>query len=340
MLNRFHAVRTLPCMLFSALLLLLSACSTKKENIPLWLLLPQEEYPAERFLVAIGEGDTRRAAENSATAGLARIFKSEIEAAETLSETAIEQNGKLDRFSELRSEIEIATDQKLLNVQFGKAYTDTRSRVYVAAFLPRAETAEIYRGKILEQARQIVFLIQQSDASADPLHAYAFRRAAVRKALENDLLIDQLDIIHPQARENLSLYYDPQTLYAEAAKAARDVTFAVDTDGPGCKALEETLTSMGFKKTFWKPILRFSCSSSFEKTDIRRGPLVFMRYRADVKMQNANEHLLLSFSDASREGHISFEEARARAERSLRRSLSELTRKELSAFFDRLATAD
>ena len=324
------------------LILLLAGCASRSVDSPAWLLNPQETYPAAQYLVAVGKGDTRRAAENSAAAGLARIFESQIHAEETLSETTTEARGAIesfDQFSELRANIRIGSKQNLLNIQFGETFTDRRGRVSAAAVLPRAETAEIYRTRIGENTKDIVLLTHRSDTADGPLEKYAFRRAAVRKALENDLLLAQLDIILPGARERQSLHYDPQTLYSETAAAARDVTFSVQLPGNGGDALREALTGMGFSENE-KAVLRFSGSATFEETDLRRGTLVFVRYRYQLETLTADDSLVLSVSGSRREGHINFEQATDRARRSLRAELLEQVPRELGKTLDRLASAE
>ncbi len=324
--------------------LLLTGCATRTGNMPAWLLAPQEAYPSAQYLVAVGEGDSRRAAENSAAAGLARIFEANIRATETLSETTVEMRGAkeaFDRFSELRSDVQIGSDQTLLNIQFGEAFTDLRGRVHVAAFIPRAETADIYRRKITDLARKIVFLVQQSDTAPEPVKKYAFRRAAVRKALENDVLLEQLRIIHPQARDTLSLHYAPQTLYTETADAARSVTFAIEINNDTARnALADALTAMGFSEVNESPVLDFSGTASFEKTDLRRGALVFIRWKLNVEMRGRTGALKLLLERSAREGHISFEEAQARAQRAMKTDLEALFRRKLGQYLDRLAEAE
>jgi hypothetical protein len=328
----------------SSFIILFTGCASHPEGTPAWLLNPQSAYPAAQYLVSVGEGDSRRAAENSATAGLARIFESDIKAAETLSETTVESRGSVetfDQFSELRSAVRVGSEQKLLNIQFGETFTDSRGRVHVAAFIPRAGTADIYRRKIEERAREIVYLVQQSDAAPEPVGKYAFRRAAVRKALENGVLLEQLRIIHPQARDTLSLSYDPQTLYAETADAARHVTFSVQLPaGAARDALAGALTAMGFPETEDSPALDFSGTATFEKTDLRRGALVFIRWKLNVEMRDRSGSLKLLFEGGAREGHISFEEAQARAQRAMKGDVEALLRRELGQYFDRLAAAE
>ncbi|MBI9020867.1 MAG: LPP20 family lipoprotein [Verrucomicrobia bacterium] len=305
---------------------------------------PKSAYPEAQYLTAIGEGDSRRAAENNAAAGLSRIFESRIHAVETLSETTTETRGaveRFDQFSELRANIQIGSEQELLNIQFGEAFTDRRGRVHAAAFIPRAETAAIYRKRISEGSSAIILLTRLSDTAVSPVEKYAFRRAAVRKALENDRSIAQLDIIDPSARDFLSLTYDPQTLYTETAAAAHNVTFSVEgVDEAMRGALAEVLTGMGFSEKNEYPAFNFSGTAEFEDADLKRGPLKFVRYRFALEMRTRDGKLVLALSGSHREGHISFEEATARAGRSLHAELRALIPKELGGYLDRLASAE
>jgi len=332
--------------IFSLVMLLLvcAACATRKEDIPVWLAAPQKEYPQEQYLVSLGEGDTRRAAENSAAAGLARIFQSQINSSESLSETTTESRGTESTFgqvSELRSDVRIGSDQTLLNVQFGDSFTDSHGRVHVAALIPRAETAEIYRNKISEISRSITFFVQQSDAAPDPIKRYAFRRAASRKAHENDLLLAQLRIIHPQAYAAVALNYDPQSLYAAAAEDGRNITFTVKMENSIVRnALVKMLAATGFSENTADPMLEFSGTASFENMDLKREGLVFVRWSLNIEMQARFDNPSLFLKKTSREGHISFEEARARAERAAAAEIGTRLRQELEQYFDRLAAEE
>lgn len=322
--------------------LALGGCAAPRETRPVWLVNPQSAWPADRYLAAVGEGDSRRAAENSAAAGLARIFESTVQATETLAETTTERRGAasaFDQFSELRSAVQIGAEQTLLNVQYGESFTDARGRVHVAAYIPRAATAAIYTGKIEALARETVFLIRQSAAAPDPVGRYAFLRAAVRKAAETAALMDQLRIIHPGAHAAVRLGYEPEALYASAAAAAQSVTFAVRfPPGAARDALTAALTAMGFTEQDRSPALEFSGTASFEETDIRRGALVFMRWTLNVEMRDRSGRTVMAFQKSSREGHITFEEARARAQRTLQAEAGALLRAELGRYLDRLTS--
>jgi len=329
---------------FSFLILLFPGCATTPDKpLPDWVVNPQKTYPSSHYLVAVGEGDSRRAAENSASAGLSRIFEAHIRAEETLSETTTETRGEqesFDQFSKLRANIHIDSDQDLLNVQFGQTFPDHNGRVHTVAFLPRSETAEIYRARIAKNIAAIVLLTHLSDSADTPVSAYALRRAAVRKALKNDQLLTQLGIILPKMKDRVSLHYDPKELYTQTATAGRKVTFAVELTGPGSDALREALTGMGFSESSKTPELTFTEKTELKKSDLQRASLIFVRYRYTVEARDQTGKLVLSFSGSQREGHINFELATDRARRGLRRELLTQIPKELSAFFDRRASAE
>lgn len=320
----------------AVLLALLAGCSAPKQSVPEWVVRPQEIYPRSQYLSAVGEGDTRRAAENSAAAGLARIFESRIQANETLSETARETEETLSRISELRTAVQIGSNQDLLNVQYGEAFAADNGRVYTAAFIPRTQTAEMIRQRMAANSADVLLLSRQSGSAAGPLQKYAFLRAAVRKALENDRLLAQLDIIAPGIRP--ALPYDPQSLYSATAAAAQKVTFAVSLSGDAGDALREALTGMGFSEST-DPVLTFSGSASIDKTDLRRDPLVFVRTLYQIEARDQSGSLILSISDISREGHINSELANERARQALRRNILNDIPEKLGATLDRLASA-
>lgn len=322
--------------------LLLAGCASQKPTLPSWVTSPKERYPLSQYLFAAGQGDSRRAAENSAAAGLARIFESNIQADETLTETTTESRGKnetFDQFSELRSGIRIGTQQDLLNIRFSEPFTDARGRVHIVAFLARAETSAIYQERVGNNARDAAQLIARGETETDPVDRYAFLRAAVRLAIENDRLLAQLDVINLQARKTMTLGYDAQTLYTRAAAAARAVTFSVDLPSPAKDAIREALTGMGFSESE-NAELQFSGNTEFAEADIRRDSLVFTRCSYSLEARRRTGEIILVLNGSFREGHINLQESSSRAERTLRTKLLSDIPRSLGGVFDRLAAAN
>ena len=69
-------------LLCASVALALSSCNTLPGGEPKWVSNPKTDYPDDLYLAAVGAGDTRRSAENAATASLSRIFESHIESDE------------------------------------------------------------------------------------------------------------------------------------------------------------------------------------------------------------------------------------------------------------------
>jgi hypothetical protein len=105
-------------------------------------------------------------------------------------------------------------------------------------------------------------------------------------------------------------------------------------------ALVKMLAAMGFSENAADPMLEFSGTTSFERMDMKREGLIFVRWNVNIEMQAHFDNPSLSLKKTSREGHISFEEARARAERAAAAEIDTRLRQELEQYFDRLAAAE
>lgn len=300
-------------------LLLLAGC-TKTSLVPVWRITPKEVYPASDYLVAIGEGDTRQAAERNAAAALSRMVESNMPPPS--------------------ADFGLVPDTALLNIQFGEPFIDINRRVHIAGFVSRGETAVAYKKKIAEHAAEILQLTDHSDRAGEPLKKYALRRAAARLALQNNLWIGQLGFIHPAAGKKIVLPYDPASLYKETKRLGHSVTFEIDLKGSASgvteDVLESELTAIGFSKKRSRPVLSFSGTAAFSETDLIRESLVFMRYKIKVEARNQRDKPVLFLEKSSRAGHLTLDEAKKRAERMLRADLPILTRIGISNLFDRL----
>jgi len=317
------------------LILVLISCSSKTEPAPRWITAPAEIYPPDKYLVAVGSGDTRRVAENNAGAGLSRIFESQIRSTETLAENITENSGGIDRTAQLRSDITIDSAQTLLNVRYGETFTDSRGRVYTVAILPRAETAGIYRQKISGIDSEIQQLISAGEITADPVKRYACLRTAGEKAEENELLLRQLQIILPAARQSIQLSYEIPALRNAIAGAAKSIFYSVELNNAGVRdAIRSVLSSYGFSENINSPVFRILGSAIVEDTDLKHNSLVFMRWKLHVEIKT-NSGSGFVIDKTSREGHITLAEARARVDRTLALEIRETLPRELDSYFRR-----
>lgn len=326
-------------------ILLLTSCAAhakKKKGRPKWLQNPKLKYSEQKYLSAIGQGDSRKVAENMAAANLAKIFKSVIVADETISQRYQELT-KGDEFqyeeeTNVAKNVNIRSKQSLFNVQYGESYVDNLGRVYVIAYLNRMKTAQIYEAKIEKNAEKIAYYLNNELNTDNLIEKYASLNAASIISLTNEALQEQLQIIFPSALEILELNYDHQQLMQEAAQLSKKIGFSIDiTNDPEEKLqilLKEMFTDLGFTLNN-NPILKVKGNASFQKTDLKRD-LVFIRYELQLELKDNSGNTIAALSEKGREGHVSASEAKARAIRTLSRKIKGKFQKKVINYFDTL----
>ncbi len=320
--------------------ILLSGCtSLTGRGTPDWVLNPKTVYPENQYLVAIGEGDTRRAAENSAAANLARIFEARIESDERILDRSRETENSFERTTDFTANINILSSQTLYNIQHAEAWSDEKGRVHAVAYLNRRETAAIYRDKINEQTTLVNFLLAQSEQTEDLLKKYAVLRAATRHATEANYLLQQLKVIHPRSIPNSTPSYTERKIQKTLAETARKIRVDINVAGDDAQritsALEELITRYGF--VIGTPaVLKIVGSISVDDTGQRTADLVFVRYSLALQIREADGTVLVSINEKGREGHISLGEARIRSFRTLENIIRPSGAQRLDAYFDTL----
>ena len=336
--RRSAAAKTRPlCLLLSGLLL--CSCTSLRDSVPAWVQNPQFIYPESDYLVAVGEGDTRRAAENAAAANLSRIFEARIESDERLIDQVRETDRSLERTVDFSTDINVLSAQTLYNIRHAEAWTDDNGRVHAIAYLDRRRTAALYREKMDEEQKQVDLLRARAAESADPLTAYALLRTAVRHADEAADLLNQLNIIHPPAAAGSSAGYDAYALRRALAKTAQQIRVEIhmdgDLDGRIASTLEHLITGYGF--VIGTPFtLKIEGRIAIEDTGQRTADLAFVRYELLVQIKDHAGGILSSISEKGREGHISVQEARVRSFRTLESALDSRCTKQLNDYFDSL----
>jgi hypothetical protein len=320
----------------------LSAASASATTPPAWLDDPHSLYPDTMYLCALGEGDTRKDAESDATGNLSRIFESKVSVDETTRERIYELQRDAQTISSDETQVDrnvgVKSSQTLVNVQMGESYCDSRGRYHVVAYLDRLKTGEVYTDKIESASKEIVVWRDKAHANKDAVPRYAFLNAASLLAASNDVLLAQLAIISPSAKEFIDLPYDPVKLRTEIAEAARAVTLTVavkgDDEGKITVILKDVLVSQGF--TVNTPgVLSVSCAVSLEKVDMKGDQgAKFIRWTLGMEMKDVAGNVLVSHYDKGREGHVTESEAEARCYRTVEGKIRNAFVKKLNDYFD------
>lgn len=116
---------------------------------PAWKLNLEKQFPAEKYVRAIGEGATESAAKKSALAELSAYFSQTI-IAESESYQKIRQTGAGNvTNSDLLESVIIHSDTELFCVRYTAAWTEPKSKkIYVCAFIDRKEAWDLITHKI------------------------------------------------------------------------------------------------------------------------------------------------------------------------------------------------
>lgn len=339
--QRDSAIKQNLCAHLCLLMLLASGCGTFQHHEPDWVRNPKTVYPENSFLVAIGEGDTRRAAENAADANLSRIFESHIDSDERVVDKVSESTTDFIRTTDLTTDINILSSQTLFNIQHAEAWKDDTGRYHAVAYLNRRDTATIYRDRIDEQSERVQSLLHYADVEDYPLRTYALLRAALGAAMENDLLLSQLKVIHPPSAAACAPSYrlvDIQKAAIESAKAIRvAISLDGDTEGRMTAALQEMVTNYGF--VVGSPAdLKIRGEVSITDTGQRTAGLAFFRYNLSVRITDDQGNVLVAINEKGREAVTSPEEARMRCFRTMENAIKTKGRNRMDTYFDSAAT--
>jgi len=325
------------------LLMIVFCCCTQilvGQTKPAWVDNPQSKYSNDLYLTALGLGDTRKAAEEQASANLSMIFEATIKAQSTVNEDIQEKisggNNFMERRSQISKKVILESEQTLYNVQYTDNYVDPQGRNYVLAILNRYETSAIYKQKIADNGWVVQADVAKSDSLQDLLQKYAWIDAAVTLAQKNDALLKQLQIIDVGTKKSIELPYYYQNLISSYAKTKQRITFAVtisnDEDQNITETMKKLLTSQGFILNE-KPLLRVIGKLGFEDVVLER-PEKFVRWRYAISILDNQNATLLTLTESGREGHISKEEAQARAIRTMKAKLETNFIKKLNDYVD------
>ncbi|MDY6915784.1 MAG: LPP20 family lipoprotein [Candidatus Cloacimonadota bacterium] len=334
---------------YSLLVILVISCSvqakTADKGKPEWLQNPKSVYPENRYLTAIGEGDTRSAAEDMAAGNLSKIFESEVSADQTVSERYYElissEESEYEQQTDITKNITVRSRQKLFNIQFAESYTDNMGRVHVLAYIDRLRTAGIYEEKIDNNSMKVNSFLSQAEKSSDILKKYACYSAARVISKQNETLLQQLTIISPSSREIIQLPYNSHDILKSYQHAAENIKFVVEiTNDPDNKVtilVKEILTDMGFV-VGKPPVLIANGSLVINSTDLNRQDLKFVRYELQLELSDNKNNSLITISDKGREGHVSENEAKARAIMTIENKIKVDLKKKLNEYFDRMVS--
>jgi hypothetical protein len=304
-------------------LLLVTSCSAQEPGDVYQVL--QNNYPESKYLSAVGEGDTRKEAEKNAMGKIALIFESNIDVNQTLNEEYLEfsddESSSLTYESSTKKRTNIESNQKLLNIKFGKRTTDEVGNNFVIAYINRRETAAIYDEKIENNDQAIVSLANNVPSTNSKIKKYAALNKASKMMNENLDLMKQQTIIspyNPDFSEKIARY---NSIYREKGEVANSIKFVIsnNSDKDIMNTLGSLITSKGFKIADSGDFL-ISAVLKYEEVDLGRKE-IFYTWFMNVELKNADNEIIFNFEKNGREGGITKSAVYQRAKFSANKAL-------------------
>ena len=169
-------------------------------DLPEWINNPNSIYPDSRFIVGVGSGDTRQAAEKDAVGNIAKVFQSAITVDQTLIENYLEvegtDNNSASFSSQMLNRTSVSSQQELKNIKIDKVhFSSTDGLYYVLAYLDRAETAMLYEQDIKANDGKIVEYYNNYESTPNKLTKYANLSKCKTITAINDVLRNQYQVL-------------------------------------------------------------------------------------------------------------------------------------------------
>ena len=189
------------CFAVSILGLFLFGCATVHTDTPQWALFPEKDYPPAQYAVAHGSGPNHRMAKKNAASALTEGFNIQMAEAEQLTSQLYREHGFPVGFRPVFKEG--APPQKPADIappgiRFGKYYTDDEDTVHTIAFFNRADAGKPFAKQMQTRASRVRELLADADSNPDPLSHFAFLRAALLYALQNEGAVAKATLIDPE----------------------------------------------------------------------------------------------------------------------------------------------
>ena len=281
-----------------------------KRAAPAWVNGVSQEFPPARYLVGVGQADTRTGAEEQAYAAVSKIFKAEIEmqSKDWESYLVVEDRSyaRTERRLVLDKVTQVSTEKVLENVRVLDAWFDAKNRQY------QAEPALLERIRELDGtiATQVSDARQASDKLA---RARNLKRAAknlvVREAYNADLRVIR------SGGQGEAPAYRVTELMNELEPVRRALIEGLAREGLSVAKASGSANGEGHDEGI-KPDLLVAGTVRVWPLDVRDPQFKYVRWCSDAVIEEAaTKRVIGAVSKGGREGHLTEKEAVAKAVR-------------------------
>lgn len=343
---------------WSALLIgCLSGCARfGPGTTPAWVDGTSREYPPDRYLLGVGQADSRPNATERAYAEVAKIFKAEISAQSKDWESFLVLETKGQANTERRLTLDqvtrVSTDKILENVRVLAAWLNARTgQHYVLAGMDRAQAETAMTERLTELDRTVDTELTEARQTRDPLTRVRHLKRAIKDLIMREAYNADLRVIRSSGR-GVEPPYRVAELTGELEQFLNgNLVIGVEVTGeqsePVRRALIEGLLREGLPVT-GRPIGSGSASPVESGKPLEllvRGTAQvwdltvpdpqfrYVRWCSDfVIVEIGTQRIVGAVSKGGREGHLTAGEARAKALRVMQQELTSELAKTLADY--------
>jgi len=317
--------------IFLSILILGMICScASTNNIPKWILSPNEVYEDSEYMSAVGYGEDRLSAENSAIASITKIVKQQVKTSTSSTENFSMLENDWNTSKNLVSNIETNSEVEISGIYIQDVYpikNGKKVEYYALALINRNEAGNHYKSKIKELTSVIDQQIIEAYKNMGTFASYSILLKATELAKENDYYLDILAVINPDFYKiSIPDYGNAATVEELARRCLSQIVIGFDIkgdiDGRISAAFSKVFSEYGIKiANFTDSDATYTFDAEVSFTPLQMSGESKNKYIRFVVNANLTElkteKIVLPFSISGREAHLSEEEATQRAIRTI-----------------------
>ncbi|MGH7256677.1 MAG: LPP20 family lipoprotein [Nitrospirales bacterium] len=307
-------------------------------STPDWVHDPTTRYPVDQYLTGLGRADSPESAAGRAYGAVARIFQAEVSQQSRDWESFLVFENRGTQATERRLTVDqvtrVSTDKALEQVKILETWRDSQTGLsYALAGLNRGQAGAALRERLEELDAQVEQDVQTASQSQDLLTHIKWLRRAIKALALRDAHNADLRVISASGR-GIPAAYSVTKLTAELETLLRQhLVVGVEVSGTEAetvrRAVIEGLLTEGL------PVTAKSVTAPFHPEEGQQEPLVrllaqgtvrlaeikvpdprftYVRWCAEFTIRDsATQRVVAAVSSGGREGHVTQEEARAKA---------------------------
>jgi hypothetical protein len=336
---------------------LLGCATLGSGDSPDWASGTSADYPADQYLLGVGQADSRSVAEERAYAAVAKIFKAEVSAQSKDWESyRLLEDGKESRTHRqvaLDKITRVSTDKVLENVRIIDTWKSPQAgQHYALAGMERGQAGAAMAERVTELDRVVDMEWNQARQAQDQLAKIQGMKRAVNALLLREAYNADLRVIRTSG-QGIRASYRVQELAGELDQYMKNhLAVEVDITGDQADAVQHAIVEGLVREGL--PVTTQPVASAGQLPDNEQRPHLVLQVQGSVKLwpvvvpdprfqyvrwcsdfvivEPASQRVIGAVSRGGREGHLSRQEAMARALRVIQQQVASELAETLAAY--------